>query len=99
MVQPMSMELVSPDDVRHRSVAARPVPRSGCGCEVEQGVLPSAQVAVARNGRLVAFETYGDATNERRYITQSVGRNVVAAAVWKLLGDGLLRRSTNELAT
>ena len=45
--------------------------------------VPSAQVAVARHGRLVAFETYGDATNDSRYITQSVGRNVVAAAVWK----------------
>jgi CubicO group peptidase (beta-lactamase class C family) len=58
--------------------------------EVEQGVLPSAQVAVARHGRLVAFETYGAATDESRYILQSVGRNVVAAIVWKLIGDGLL---------
>ena len=58
--------------------------------EVEHGPLPSAQVAVARQGRLVAFETYGDATNGHRYILQSVGRNVVAAATWKLLGDGAL---------
>jgi CubicO group peptidase (beta-lactamase class C family) len=58
--------------------------------EVDEGVLPSAQVAVARHGRLVAFDTYGDATNDSRYITQSVGRNVVAATVWKLLGDGVL---------
>src|SRR5208282_1513424 len=58
--------------------------------EVEHGPLPSAQVAVARQGRLVAFETYGDATNEHRYILQSVGRNVVAAVTWKLLGDGAL---------
>jgi len=58
--------------------------------EVDEGPLPSAQVAVARNGRLVAFETYGDATNDKRYILQSVGRTVVAAAVWKLISDGLL---------
>ena len=58
--------------------------------EVEHGPLPSAQVAVAAGGRLVAFETYGDATNESRYILQSVGRTVVAGVVWKLLGDGLL---------
>ena len=58
--------------------------------EVDSGVLPSAQVAVARRGRLVAFETYGQATNEHRYILQSVGRTVVAAAAWKLLGEGLL---------
>ncbi len=58
--------------------------------EVEHGPLPSAQVAVARRGRLVAFETYGDATPDKRYILQSVGRTVVAATVWKLLGEGLL---------
>lgn len=58
--------------------------------EVDGGPLPSAQVAVARDGRLVAFETYGDASPDRRYILQSVGRTVVAATVWKLLGDGLL---------
>src|SRR3954454_23929950 len=58
--------------------------------EVESGPLPSAQIAVAKDGRLVAFETYGDATPESRYILQSVGRTVVAGAVWKLLGEGLL---------
>ena len=59
--------------------------------EVENGPLPSAQVAVARHGRLVAYETWGAAaTSQTRYILQSVGRTVVAGAVWKLLGDGLL---------
>lgn len=58
--------------------------------EVERGPLPSAQVAVASGGRLVAFETYGDATRESRYILQSVGRTVVAGVVWKLLGDRVL---------
>ena len=58
--------------------------------EVAQGALPSAQVAVARHGRLVAFETVGDARPDSRYILQSVGRTIVAATVWKLLGDGLL---------
>ena len=58
--------------------------------EVDAGTLPSAQVAVARHGRLVAFETLGAARAESRYILQSVGRTIVAAVVWKLLGDGLL---------
>jgi len=58
--------------------------------EVEHGPLPSAQVAVAHAGELVAFETYGDATPQSRYILQSVGRSVVAGAAWKLLDDGLL---------
>ena len=58
--------------------------------EVEHGPLPSAQVAVARGGRLVAFQTYGDADPGTRYILQSVGRSVVAGVVWKLLDEGLL---------
>jgi CubicO group peptidase (beta-lactamase class C family) len=58
--------------------------------EVDQGILPSVQLAVARHGRLVAFETYGSATNNSKYILQSVGRIVVAATVWKLLGERLL---------
>ncbi|WP_433472268.1 serine hydrolase domain-containing protein [Spirillospora sp. CA-142024] len=59
--------------------------------EVEDGSLPSVQLAVAREGRLVAFETWGDADPGTRYILQSVGRSVVAGVVWKLLGEGLLR--------
>jgi CubicO group peptidase (beta-lactamase class C family) len=85
----MSMDPVSPGDV-DVDRARLDLFLARVRMEVEQGVLPSAQVAVARRGRLVAFETYGDASNESRYITQSVGRNVVAAVVWKLIGDGLL---------
>jgi CubicO group peptidase (beta-lactamase class C family) len=61
--------------------------------EVDQGELPSVQVAVARHGRLVAFETFGAATNQSRYILQSVGRNLIAGAMWKLLQEGMLRLS------
>lgn len=56
--------------------------------EVEHGALPSIQVAVAREGRLVASETYGEGAP--RYLLQSVGRTYVASAVWKLLGEGVL---------
>lgn len=58
--------------------------------EVEHGPLPSAQVAVAKDGRLVAFETWGDAGADTRYVLQSVGRSIVAGVVWKLIGEGLL---------
>ena len=58
--------------------------------EVEHGPLPSAQIAVAKDGRLVAFETVGNARNDLRYILQSAGRGVVAGVVWKLIGEGLL---------
>lgn len=91
-MQSMSMELSTPEE------AGIDPDRLGlflsrARLEVDQGILPSAQVAVARHGRLVAFETYSSdesASNASKYILQSVGRNVVAAVVWKLLGDGLL---------
>ena len=58
--------------------------------DVEHGPLPSAQIAVAKDGRAVVFATYGDATPATRYITQSAGRPLLAACVWKLMSDGLL---------
>ncbi|MBJ22983.1 MAG: beta-lactamase family protein [bacterium] len=57
--------------------------------EVESGRLPSCQIALARKGRLVAFETAGDAAPDTRYVLQSAGRPVLAAIAWKALGDGL----------
>ncbi len=58
--------------------------------EVETGALPSAQVAVAAGGELVASRSYGAADDATRYVLQSCGRTVVAAMVWKLISDGLL---------
>jgi CubicO group peptidase (beta-lactamase class C family) len=88
-VSPVSVELAAPESVgidprRLRLFLDR------VQLEVDEGPLPSAQVAIARDGRLVAFETYGAAAPDKRYILQSVGRTVVAAAVWKLISDGLL---------
>lgn len=68
--------------------------------DVDEGVLPSAQVAVARHGRLAGFRTFGSAvqggeerpaTNETLYTLFSCTKAVVAAAVWTLFEDGLLR--------
>ena len=88
-MQPMSFELVSAQDAGV-DPARLELFLSRARLEVDQGILPSVQVAVARHGKLVAFETYGSATNDTKYILQSVGRTVVAATVWKLLGEGLL---------
>lgn len=87
--QKMSMDLVSAEDAGVDPTRLE-LFLSRARLEVEQGILPSVQVAVARHGRLVAFETYGAATNDSKYILQSVGRTAVAATVWKLLGEGLL---------
>lgn len=58
--------------------------------EVDDGPLPSCQLAVARDGRVVVFETIGAAAPMSRYVTFSVTKALVAAAAWLLIGDGLL---------
>jgi CubicO group peptidase (beta-lactamase class C family) len=61
--------------------------------EVDAGRLPSCQLAVARGGR-VALATLGAATDDSRYLVFSVTKAVTAAAVWLVLGDGLLTPGT-----
>ena len=56
--------------------------------EVDAGLLPSAQVALAYEGELVAFETFGEATNDTRYAVYSATKAFVAGAMWALIGDG-----------
>ena len=58
--------------------------------DVESGWLPSCQLAVARDGELVAFETFGDATNDTRYCIFSCTKPIVASAAWLLIGEGRL---------
>ena len=38
-----------------------------CRRDIDQGVLPSCQVAVALEGEIVAFEAFGAATTDTRY--------------------------------
>jgi CubicO group peptidase (beta-lactamase class C family) len=59
-----------------------------CHREVDEGVLPSCQLAVAAGDRLVAYETIGDAAVDSRYTMFSCTKAVVIGAFWLLLGDG-----------
>jgi len=68
--------------------------------DVDQGVLPSAQVAVARHGKLAGMRTFGTAvqggqerpaTDQTLYCIFSSTKAVVAAAIWILLEEGRLR--------
>jgi CubicO group peptidase (beta-lactamase class C family) len=68
--------------------------------DVDLGVLPSAQVAVGRNRKVAGVRTFGravqggaeaPATNETLYYFFSCTKAVVAAAVWLLFEEGLLR--------
>lgn len=59
--------------------------------DVDKGVLPAAQVALARDGRVVLFESFGTATAESRLPLYSVSKVLTAAAAWRHFGTGALR--------
>jgi CubicO group peptidase (beta-lactamase class C family) len=68
--------------------------------DVEGGLLPSAQVAVARHGKLAGMRTIGSAvqggaekpaTDETLYCIFSCTKAIVASAVWQLFEEGLLK--------
>jgi CubicO group peptidase (beta-lactamase class C family) len=59
-----------------------------CRREVDDGLLPSSQMAVAAGDRLVAYETFGAAAPDSRYVIFSCTKAVVVAAFWLLLGNG-----------
>ena len=58
--------------------------------EVEEGLLPSVQVAVAREGRVGLFETFGDADDDTMYCVFSSTKAVTSAAAWLLIAQGRL---------
>lgn len=58
--------------------------------EVDEGLLPSCQLAVARNGQLAAFVTIGAATDATRYVIFSATKPLVASGAWLLIGEGRL---------
>ena len=59
--------------------------------EVDDGLLPSAQIALAKDGKLIALETFGAATNETLYCVFSATKAITSGAIWLLLQEGALR--------
>ena len=56
--------------------------------EVDEGLVPSAQVALAIDGNVEVFETFGDANDDTRYAAFSSTKAFVAGAVWVLISEG-----------
>jgi CubicO group peptidase (beta-lactamase class C family) len=56
--------------------------------EVDAGLLPSCQLAIARHGQVAAFETIGDVAPASRYVMYSATKAFVASGFWLLLQDG-----------
>jgi CubicO group peptidase (beta-lactamase class C family) len=61
--------------------------------DVDEGLLPSCQLALAHDGEVVAAETFG-APAGSRYLTFSVTKAFTAALAWMLVGDGRLTVDT-----
>ncbi|MDH5737219.1 MAG: beta-lactamase family protein [Gammaproteobacteria bacterium] len=61
-----------------------------CRKEVDDGLLPSAQVCIARNGRIAAFETFGNQSNNSLYCVFSATKGITSAAAWLLIQEGKL---------
>jgi CubicO group peptidase (beta-lactamase class C family) len=67
--------------------------------EVREGILPSAQIAIARNGKIAGMRTFGrvthegreaEATNETLYCVFSSTKAITSAAAWMLIEEGKL---------
>ncbi len=56
--------------------------------EVDDGLLPSAQIALGYQGEIVAEETFGDATMDSRYCIFSATKPFVASVIWTLMAEG-----------
>ncbi len=56
--------------------------------EVDEGLLPSAQVALAYKGEIVAEEAFGDASTDTRYCIFSATKPFVASVIWTLMAEG-----------
>ena len=63
--------------------------RAAAEREIADG-LAACQVAVARDGEVVYFESFGSADDDTRFGVASATKPIVASATWHLIGEGLL---------
>ena len=54
---------------------------------IDEGPLPSVQIALAKDGQLVLFTTLGDARDDQRYNIFSCTKPLVASAIWLLMAQ------------
>ncbi|MDP1818316.1 MAG: serine hydrolase domain-containing protein [Acidimicrobiales bacterium] len=58
--------------------------------DVEDGLLPSCQIALGMDGKVVVHEAFGIASIDTRYTIYSATKPFVAAVIWQLIGEGSL---------
>lgn len=61
-----------------------------CRRDVDEGLLPSCQVALAQGGEVIVDETFGDAAPDTRYVVFSATKPFVAGVVWQLIAEGVV---------
>ena len=59
--------------------------------EVDEGLLPAVQIAIARNGKVALSESYGAADNSSLVCIFSATKGITSAAAWLLFQEGKLR--------
>ncbi|MDH3641563.1 MAG: beta-lactamase family protein [Gammaproteobacteria bacterium] len=63
--------------------------------EVDEGLLPATQVALARGGKVAVFESFGEAHDDSLFCVFSATKAITSAAAWILMQEGKL--DENEL--
>lgn len=58
--------------------------------EVDEGLLPAVQVALARHGKIALFESFGTAQSESLIPIFSATKAITSAAAWLLIQEGVL---------
>ena len=56
--------------------------------DIDSGLLPSCQVALALDGEVLVHEAFGEADTDTRYTIFSATKPFIASMVWQLLGEG-----------
>src|ERR1700691_4665815 len=65
--------------------------------DVKDGVLPACQLAIARNGKIAAMQTFGSAvqggvekpaTDETFFVAMSATKAITSSALWLLIQEG-----------
>ena len=62
--------------------------------EVDDGLAPAAQFALAHHGELVAFESFGEADDDTRFNLFSCTKAWIAGVIWQLIGEGSISPDT-----
>lgn len=58
--------------------------------DVDAGIVPACQYALALDGEVLVQETLGDAPTDARFSIWSASKPVFASVVWQLMGEGKL---------